>query len=497
MMRKKKLFLNTGISLLNQLITIVCGFVLPRFILKTYGSATNGMVSSISQFLGFISLCECGVGAVVQSALYKPLAEKNNTDISKIVKSSNNFFRVIAIILVPYTIALIFGYPYIINDTTNKVAIGVLVFAISINYFAQYYFGMTYKLLLNADQLSYIQYGINSVVLIGNTILSIVFMKLGFSIQVVKLVASLVFILQPLALAVYAKTHYTIDRKIHLDKEPIEQKWNGLAQHVATVVLTNTDTVVLTIFSSLENVSVYGVYHLVVAGVKQLVMSMTSGVQALMGNLYAKREEKLLNEFFSSFEWMLHTFVTFVFGMTTVLIVPFVRVYTQGITDANYIVPVFAFLITMAQAFYCYRLPYSLMTLAAGHYKQTQSSAIIEAILNVSISVILVKKFGLIGVAIGTIISMGYRTVYLAWYLKNSILNRNLKYFVKQVLIDTLSIALMYCSTRWLTLQNVNYISWLMMAIIAGVICAIEVAVVNCIFCKDIMKTALHLLKKK
>ena len=72
MTRKMKLMLNSTSSLIYQLITIVCGFVLPRFFLTHYGSEVNGLVSSITQFLGFISLAECGVGAVVQSTLYKP-----------------------------------------------------------------------------------------------------------------------------------------------------------------------------------------------------------------------------------------------------------------------------------------------------------------------------------------------------------------------------------------------------------------------------------------
>ena len=93
MTRKKKMMLNTASSLAYQLITIICGFVLPQFFLTYYGSEVNGLVSSITQFLGFISLAECGVGAVVQSTLYKPLAENDMTMVSKVVISSEHFFK--------------------------------------------------------------------------------------------------------------------------------------------------------------------------------------------------------------------------------------------------------------------------------------------------------------------------------------------------------------------------------------------------------------------
>ena len=92
MTRKTKLMMNSTSSLIYQVITIVCGFILPRFFLSFYGSAVNGLVSSITQFLGFISLAECGVGAVVQSALYKPLAKNDMQEVNKIVVSADRFF---------------------------------------------------------------------------------------------------------------------------------------------------------------------------------------------------------------------------------------------------------------------------------------------------------------------------------------------------------------------------------------------------------------------
>ena len=60
---------------------------------NVFGSEVNGLVNSIAQFLGVISFLELGVGAVVQFALYKPLAEKNQEDVSKIISSANKGFR--------------------------------------------------------------------------------------------------------------------------------------------------------------------------------------------------------------------------------------------------------------------------------------------------------------------------------------------------------------------------------------------------------------------
>lgn len=91
-MRKNFLVINTYSSLAYQAVTVACGFILPRLILVHYGSAVNGLVNSIIQFLGVITYLDFGITAVVQSALYKPLAEKNMNEVSQIIASAGNFF---------------------------------------------------------------------------------------------------------------------------------------------------------------------------------------------------------------------------------------------------------------------------------------------------------------------------------------------------------------------------------------------------------------------
>ena len=488
MTRKTKLMLNSASSLIYQVITIICGFILPRFFLSFYGSAVNGLVSSITQFLGFISLAECGVGAVVQSALYKPLANNDMQEVSKIVISADRFFKRIAYILLGYTAILMVFFPLITLHAFDYLVTLILIFVISISSFAQYYLGMTYRLLLNADQLGFIQYSIHSVALILNTVSCILLMKASASIQIVKLTTSLIFLAQPVLLSIIAKRKYKIDHKIQFTGEPIKQKWNGLAQHITTVVLVNTDTVVLTFLSTLENVSVYTVYHLVVNGVKQIVVSMTSGMQAMLGNMLAKNEKNELNRSFSHIEWFLHTMVTFVFSVTAVLIVPFVRVYTANISDANYIVPAFAYLITIAQASYCLRLPYNIMVLAAGHYKQTQWSAITEAVINIVVSVVLVFNFGLIGVAIGTLAAMTYRTIYLSWYLSRNIICRPIRHFVKHIFTDAVCVILLFGIVKvfsaFFSMGQISYVSWILLAVKVGCVALLSNIAVNVILYK-------------
>lgn len=495
--RKTKLIFNTASGILYQFVTIICGFILPHYFLSHFGSEVNGLVSSITNFLGFISLCECGVGAVVQSELYKPLAEHDEDLVSKIIVSSERFFRTVAVILVGYVIILAIIYPQIVNEAFDFWFTSSLILVISISSFAQYYFSVTYRLLLNADQKGYIQLLLQTITLILNTFFCIVLMNLGASIQVVKLATSLIFVLQPIVLNIYVKKHYKLNKRINLTEEPLKQKWNGLAQHIAAVVLGNTGTVVLTLLSTLENVSIYNVYCLVVNGIKSIILSATSGIQAMLGNMYVKNEIMELSNSFSAVEWVIHTLVTLFFTITGILIVPFVKVYTLEITDANYIVPVFAVLLTIAQATYCLRLPYNMMVLAAGHYRQTQSSALIEVSINIVISTVTVLKFGLVGVAIGMLSAMLYRTIYLAWYLRENIIKRSFKYFLKHCVVDVICVFAAVVCTVWIKSDPLSYLDWIGLALIVSSIVFIVCVIVNVIAYKEMVLRMMHSAKNK
>lgn len=464
-MRKKKLLKNTIASITFEVTTLICGFILPRLILRYYGSQVNGLVNSITQFLQIIALFDMGVGAVVQSTLYKPLAEKDNVLISKIVKSAKRFFDLLGIALLIYIAILVCVYPSLINNQFSWLYTVMLICAMGISSFSQYYFGVVERLLLTADQRGYIQYNAQTIVLIMNTLACVLLIRSGMSIQIVKLATSCIYLLRPLYLHIYVNKQYSIDRKIQYNEEPIKQKKNGISQHLASVVLNNTDVIVLTIFSTLSNVSIYSVYNMVVYGVKQLFTSSTTGVQAVLGELWAKKQYAQLQSFFNKIEWLMHTAITIVFGCTAILITSFVMVYTHGVTDVNYYQPLFAVLITMAHASHCLRLPYNIMILAGGHYKQTQKNYIIAALLNIIISILFVRKFGLIGVAIGTLIAMLYQTMWMAYYDSQNFIKRPMGIFVKQICIDLLIVIIASLISSYISIEVLNYFEWTKLAI--------------------------------
>lgn len=490
-MRSKKALWNTIVSLLLQFVTAVCGFIVPRLIIGTYGSDINGLVSSITQFLSYITLFEAGVGGVVRAALYKPLADGDTSRLSSIVNATEKFFRKIAYIFIVYMGALACVYPLIVNKNFGWSFTASLVAIIGISTFVQYYFGMTYMVFLQADQKRFITSSVQIITIILNTILVVVFVKLGASIHLLKFGTALVYIIRPLALNYYVKKKYGIDRKAQPDESAISQRWDGLGHHIAYFVNLNTDVVILTIFSkfgnafSIAEVSVYTVYYGVVAGIQSVASALSTGMEAALGNMLAKGEKDNLRVKFGLYEFLSYGMTTFLFTCTAILIVPFVQVYTKGITDADYIRPAFAYLLVAAFAVYTIRLPYNNLTLAAGHYKQTRNGAFVEAGINVVVSAVLVCFFGIIGVAIGTLAAMTFRTVQYAWYLSKNILIRKFSIFIKRVGCAVICAAISLTVNHFLPHIGVtSYLTWAVYAIQIAVITGTITALINFILFK-------------
>ncbi len=489
--RKKRLLYNTVASFLYQVAAFICGFILPRLILSAYGSEVNGLVNSITQFLGFFGFMELGIGSVIQSSLYKPLATEDTIQVSRLMSSANKFFTLLARLLLLYVIILVVFYPMFVKQSFGYAYTAILIVAMSISSFAQYYFGIVNRLLLNADQRGHVQYNTQTIAVILNTAACYFLVKIGSKIQIVKFATSSIFLLQPLVVNWYVSRHYKINKKESYIEEPIKQKWNGIAQHIAAVVLDGTDIMVLTIFSTLSSVSIYSVYYMVVKGVKQLFLSMTNGIQSLMGELWASGEEKKLKELFGWTEWAIHTGTTFVFGLTAFLIVPFIMVYTKGVKDIDYFQPLFGYLLVASNAGHCLRLPYNIMILAGGHYKQTQSSYIIAAALNVIISILAVRRFGLIGVTIGTLIAMMYQTTWMAWYVSKNLIKWPYVSFVKHLLVDLCTIVAivallkLFSLDQGFTMTEASYAFWCVLAVKTTAVALVTVLGINLIFYGD------------
>lgn len=104
---------------------------------------------------------------------------------------------------------------------------------------------------------------------------------------------------------------------------------------------------------------------------------------------------------------------------------------------------------------------------------------------------------GLVGVAMGTLMGMAYRTFYLAWYLSKNIINRNISNFIKHILIDILSVFVIFFSINWLVYSPNGYIAWIILAIKVSVIGLGVCILLNLIFYRKEMIHLLMYVKKR
>ena len=496
-MRSKKTVLNILSSLSLQIIVIISSLIVPKLIISSFGSDVNGLVTSITQFLAYITLLESGIGPVVKAALYKPLATKNKHEIVNILKSTEKFFKTIGKIFIVYLILLFLFYPILVNNEFNYLYTISLILIISISTFFEYFFGLTYQLFLDAKQESYIINFLRIGTYILNIIAVIILIKLNSNIHIIKLVSGMIFIIRPIITNLYVKKKNNINLEEADDNYKLEKKWDGLAQHIAAIIHGNTDITLLTLFSKLSEVSVYSVYYLIINGVKKITSSFTGGIDALFGDMLAKGENEKLSKTFNLYEIMYFSIITIFYICTLVLIVPFVSVYTKNISDVNYLRPTFAMILTLSEFVWSIRLPYSSITLAAGHFKETRVGAWVEVFTNIVISTILVIKHGIIGVAIGTLIAMIIRTIEFIYHSNKYILKRNIILTLKKIfimLIEVLVITLI-CH-NYINIEIINYQSWVLYGIIIFVICTMIIMIINYIVFNKESKELIAIIKK-
>ena len=497
-MKKNKVTLMNIISnFILQFCNIISTLIIPKIILSYFGSEVNGLVSSINQFLGYISLVEGGITAVLIANLYKPLYDKDDTLLSSVIKTADRFYKKIGIIFIIYSLIIALIYPIIFKVNFSYLYVCSLTIILSLSLFIQYMFSATFKNLLNADKKVYIVSNVQILIVVLNIILAIISVKIFPSIHILKLISGLLYAFQPLIFNWYVKKNYNVDKKANVNNDLLKSRWDGFAINIAAFIHNSTDITILTIFSDLSMVSVYSVYALVTNGLKQIINAIASGINPTIGQAYVQNDLENLNRKMDLFEYIIFVLVFFVFSIAGLLITPFVMIYTKGINDANYFQPIFGILLVISEAIYILKLPHLNLAYNANKFKEITKPAFCEAILNIVISVILVKLFGIVGVAVGTIIAMLYRMIFHVWYTKQIIPNRNQLIFYKKLLIFSIATAIGICLCIIIApIVKYNLLSWITHGIIYAFIIGIIYIIISFIFFKEEISFFKKYLKK-
>lgn len=496
-MKNKITLLNSISALFLQVVTIISGFIIPKIILLYFGSSVNGLVSSISQFLSYIALIEGGVTGVIYASLYKPLLDNDKTKISRILVTSKIFYRRIGYIFMAYSLVLAVIYPIFINKDFDFLFASGLTIVLSITLLIQYMFSLTLKTLLVADKKLYIISFTQVGIIILNIIFTYISARIYPNIHILKFISGIMYVFQPLIYAKYVNKNYDISWSEKQDNTLLKERWNGFAINVANFIHTSTDITILTIFTNLKIVSVYYVYSLVINGLGSLVKSISSGIEPTIGHSYAKNDSNDINFKMDLYEFVIFFLVGFLFTVASIQITPFVMVYTKKINDANYCQPIFGYVIVLAEALYLLKYPHLSIAYTANKFKEITVPAFIEAFINIVISVILVNKIGMIGVAIGTAIAMLYRMIFQVRYTQKILPNRKPRIYYKKLIIISIAtiVAILMCNL--IRINEENFVNLILGASIHSLIVLIIYFITAFLFFKREFKFLISYIKLK
>lgn len=476
-------------AVLAQIVTIITGFLVQRYVLISFGSSYNGLTSAVTQILQYLVLLEAGLTTASIQALYKPITDKNNKTVSGILSATRLKFLKVGTIFFVCLLATAFILPLIVGDEISYFFVFVITIASGAGTGLTYMFANKYQALFYADNRTGIVYNLTSIANVVICVAKIILMVCGQSIVLVQSAALIGVLIRVAAMhKIFKKDYPELTFKTQPQYRLINKSKNVLIHQIAGFVHNNTDVLLITIFADLKSVSLYTVYNLVYSHINSLMQSVfAQAPMGYFGQYYAK-DKKGYREFFSTFETGYTCLVFIVMTVTMLMILPFVSLYTKGVNDINYINPLLAWLFFFAQTLNLVRIPSILTVNVSGNFKETQKGAIIEAIINLSLSIPLFLVFGVHGLLIGTIAAMAYRSIDITIFTYRNICNKKiLSFFIKLSTNFMVSILCITVLTPLIEKYTISWLSWMICGVCAFFITSVVLVVANIILCKSEM----------
>lgn len=420
--RRKSLY-NLIYNAISQVITIALGMLLPRLFVVSYGSEVNGLLNSLNQFLAYLSLFEAGIGTTTLQALYAPVARNDWNQINGILVASDTYFKKTGFWYFIGLVVLSFCYPLIVDSTLSYFSILAAVLLSGLSNVVLYAFQYKYQCLLQADGKQYVLAKMTSLSFICTSITKVILICFHVHFVLILAITFLIQCGQAVYIFLYLKKYPKLDLTVAPDYEPIAQKNYVLLYQICALIFRNTDVFILTVACGLKVVSVYSLFKLVTSQIEKLLTIFMNSIGFVLGQnyqtnlpLYIYRID-LVESYYSAIVYGLFSVAYFLF-------LPFMKLYTAGVTDANYCDPKLPILFVLVSLLDRSRTPMFATITYAGHFRQTLFQTFLEAAINLSVSLIGVYFWGIYGVLIGTIVALAYRTNDIIIYANKKLLNR-------------------------------------------------------------------------
>ena len=424
-MRKSKVFKNVLTGFGGQFITIVLGIIVPKIFICSYGSDLNGLISTISQIFTYLALLEAGIGQATQNALYKPIQEKNRNAINQICSSANHYFRKLTFLYGVGVLALSILIPYTLKTQVDAKVIFLLVLLEGFSGVITFYFVETPSILISVDGKNYVNNEINLFNKIAGYIVKIVMAYLGINIVFVQLAYFFIVIVKVFFYSWYFRKKYSwVDFHCANSDIKFRDRNSYIITEVAWTIFSSTDMIVLSTFVSTQMSSVYGIYNMIFSSINVLLNAVYNSVKYLLGQSFYENREKY-EKFHDAFTTIFLGLMTIFMSVCYILTNPFVALYTKGITDVVYVYDQLPLLFCLVQIISWSRYVGGNLTGIAGYAKQTSYISLIEAMINISLSICFVCKWGIVGVLIATVVALPLKVFWCIYISDKKVMNRS------------------------------------------------------------------------
>lgn len=482
---KNRLLSNMLSYAVLQVVNMLVGLFLPRLYLSVYGSEVNGIISTVNSFTTYFAYLEAGLGLTLIHALFKPLASNDVEGINGILAFSKKQYQKISYLyfLLVVVLSLVFPFLQSANDISKGEFVS-LVFVIGLYGAVDFYTMAKYRVLLTADRKEYVIS--NAMILAQLLRFGFVWLLLNFKISVVfvKIVPILTLLVRSIILKIYIAKNYPECSFCVLEKKTIsasKDRWDALLLQISISTSASLPAIIVSQLLGYKEANVFAVYSLVVSAVISVISALSSGVSPMLGSSIAKGED--ISKTYSIYEFVVSLIITIAFSVATVMIIPFVVLYTNVVNDINYVVPSYAVLLCVWAAVYSYRIPVTAVINAAGIYRPNRIHNIINLAIQLVGGIVGAVVWGAPGLMTVMIVAAIHRNISLGAVNSRELLHNGItKCVMRQAVMIVIIVG--NFALGYLPAQNA------VMGIGSWILCAAVVAIIEVLFCSFVFITS-------
>ena len=478
-MNRTKSIKNLVYGLVSFAVTTLLGIVIPRLVLVSYGSETNGLLNSVRQIFAYFALLEAGVGAAALQALYGPVGRGEREEVCAILAAAQRFFRRTGVLYALGVGLLALVYPLLVRtQLPGYLVVGVILFQ-GLSSVVKYFTTASVQLLLRVDGKNYVLGNISMVFTVLSNVARIWLMSRGFGVLWVQGAFCLVDLCQAALVAGYARRHYPwLTFRAKPNEQAVAQRGDVLVHQLSALVFNNTDTILITGFCGLKLVSVYGMYAMLYGMVASMVTLVSSSLNFALGQLFHRDRERY-RQVQGVYETYYLALSFALFYVAFLFIRPFLALYTAGAEDISYQDHWLPGLFLLMQLLKYGRNPSNNSIDYAGHYRQTKWRSVLESAINLVVSLVCIPALGIYGAVLGTIAALFYRTNDIIVYAHRVVLGDSPWLTYRRWLRNGVVLAVLLWAGRLLPRQYSGYVPLIATAALTTVVVLAAFAGVN------------------